>query len=350
MRDASIKDLKRILITRTDRMGDVVLSTPAIQALREAYPRAYIAMMVSPYTREIVEGNPCLDEIIILDKKKEHKSIGGIVKLAVSLKRKKFDAAFILHPETRANLIVFLAGIPRRIGYDRKSGFLLTDRFLHHKHRGQKHEIEYTLDLLRYMGIDHAKPRLHVPVRIESEQWAEQFLQEQDIGPRDAILAVHPSSSCISRKWPLERFAEAADRLSKKYAMKVMVIAAASDTAAADELVKMMRCKAVNAAGRTTISQMASLLKRAALFISNDSGPVHVAAAVGTPVISLFGRNQRGISPRRWRPVGEKSMFLHKNIGCAQCLAHNCVKGFACLKAISVDEVVQAAEKILAIR
>jgi len=100
-------------------------------------------------------------------------------------------------------------------------------------------------------------------------------------------------------------------------------------------------------AGKTSLSQMASILKRCALFISNDSGPVHIASALDTPVISIFGRKQPGLSPRRWGPLGKNDKYLHKDIGCIQCLAHNCKKEFSCLRAISVDDVVLAAESVL---
>jgi len=103
----------------------------------------------------------------------------------------------------------------------------------------------------------------------------------------------------------------------------------------------------INLAGKTSVSQLASVLKRCNLFISNDSGPVHIACAVETPVISIFGRSQKGLSPARWGPTGKKDRILHKYVGCIECLAHNCVKEFACLKAITVDDVVSAADSIL---
>ena len=108
-----------------------------------------------------------------------------------------------------------------------------------------------------------------------------------------------------------------------------------------------MRSKAINLAGRSSVSQLASIIKRCQLFISNDSGPVHIASALGTPVISIFGRDQKGLSPRRWGPVGLKDKILHKQVGCIECLAHNCEKEFACLKAIEVKDVLGAASQIL---
>jgi ADP-heptose:LPS heptosyltransferase len=108
-----------------------------------------------------------------------------------------------------------------------------------------------------------------------------------------------------------------------------------------------MNHPAVDLAGETSVSQLASVLKRCSLFISNDSGPVHLASAVGTPVVSIFGRSQQGLSPKRWSPLGGKSRILHKSAGCIECLAHNCVKEFSCLKAITADDVIKAAEELI---
>jgi ADP-heptose:LPS heptosyltransferase len=108
-----------------------------------------------------------------------------------------------------------------------------------------------------------------------------------------------------------------------------------------------MQGSCVNLAGRTSVADVAGILRRSKLFISNDSGPVHIACAVGTPVVAIFGRSDRGLSPERWGPTGKNDIILHEDVGCVECLAHNCKKGFMCLEAITVDDVLAAAEKIL---
>lgn len=340
-------EYKRILIVRTDRIGDVLLSTPVIKTLRDSYPNAYIAMMVSPYTKDIVEGNPYLDEVIIYDKDGKHKSWGGSLKFARNLKKRRFDLALILHPTNRVHLVTFFAGIPSRIGYDRKLGFLLTDRIKHTKQMGEKHELEYNLDLVRYLGIEPKDKALFMPIKPESERWVEELFKQEGIKKSDRLLAIHPGASCPSKIWPNERFAEVADRLMERYGFKVLVIAGPKDVALTQGLIKHLHKPAVNLAGKTSVSQLASILKQCHLFISNDSGPVHIAAALGTPVISIFGRNQKGLSPIRWGPTGKKDKILHKEVGCIECLAHNCTKKFACLSAVTVDDVVNAADAIL---
>lgn len=340
-------DFKRILIVRTDRIGDVLLSTPVIKTLRDNYPNAYIAMMVSPYAKDIVEDNPYLDAVIIYDKDGKHKSWRRSLKFARNLRKRRFDLAVILHPTNRAHLVTFFAGIPRRIGYNRKFGFLLTDGIEHTKQLGQKHELEYNLDLLRCIGIVDYDKNIFMPIREDSEKWADDFLKQEGLKVNDKLLAIHPGASCPSKIWPNERFSEVADRLAAKYGFKVLVIAGPKDVTLAQNVSKNMRNLAVNLGGKTSVTQLASLLKRCALLISNDSGPVHIASAVGTPVISIFGRSQKGLGPKRWGPINKRDRILHKEIGCIECLAHNCEKSFACIKAISIDDVLNMADSIL---
>ncbi|MCM8780671.1 MAG: lipopolysaccharide heptosyltransferase II [Candidatus Omnitrophica bacterium] len=338
---------RRILIVRTDRIGDVVLSTPVIKALRDSYPDAYIAMMVSAHAKPILDGNPYLDKVIVYDKRKRHRSWWNSMRFCFDLRKIRFDLALILHPTNRVHLITFFAGIPRRIGYNRKFGFLLTDRIRHLKQQGEKHELEYNLDLVRYLGIQPKDKSLFMPINPQSERWVDELMQREGIKESDRILAIHPGASCPSKLWPCDRFAQVADRLIEKYGFKVLVVAGTKDVGLAQDLIQHMHHPAINLAGKTSILQLASLLKRCQLFISNDSGPVHIASAVSTPVISIFGRNQKGLSPKRWGPIGKKAHFIHKEVGCIECLAHNCKRDFACLKAITVEDVLGVADSIL---
>ncbi|MFA5005490.1 MAG: glycosyltransferase family 9 protein, partial [Candidatus Omnitrophota bacterium] len=141
--------------------------------------------------------------------------------------------------------------------------------------------------------------------------------------------------------------AQVADILAERHGFKVLIFASAADKKIAQAVQRHMRHRAVNLAGETTIGELAAAIKRCRLFISNDSGPVHIASAVGVPVISIFGRKQPGLSPRRWAPTGPKDKALHGDAGCVVCLAHNCINSFACLKAVSVEDVLKTAEGMI---
>lgn len=339
---------KRIIIVRMDRVGDLILSTPAIKAVRGAYPDSHIALLVRPYTKEAVDGNPYVNEIITYDKSNGEKGLLGKIKFIVGLRNKRFDLAIILHPKNSSHVFAFLAGIPERLGYDKKMGMLLTKKVPHTKQYGLRHEIDYTLGLLRYIGIVSSDKNLHMPVNRSSEERIKDLFDKNGISQKDLVITIHPAASCISRRWALERFAKVSDMLAEKHGAKIVIISGpGSDKIMGDKVAKLMKSEPLNLSGKTSISDIASVLRRSKLLVSNDSGPVHISCAVGTPVISIFSRKNRGISPERWRPVGKRDIVLHKDVGCEICLAHNCKRAFKCLDAISVEEVLSAADKIL---
>ena len=338
---------KRILIVRLDRIGDVLLSTPVIKAAREAYPDSYIAFMARKYAKEVLEGNPYLNEVIVYDKTGSEKGLLRNLSFICQLRRKKFDIALILHPTKRTHLVISLAGIPEKVGYNRKWGFLLNTRIPHTKHYGLKHEIDYALDILRYTGLDPKDRTLYMPVNSRSEERIDEFFKENGITKNVPCVTVNPGASCVSKRWSAGKFADAAKRLMERYGAKIIIVSGAADKKLGDKVASLLGGNCLNLSGKTSVADVASVLRRSKLFISNDSGPVHIACAVKTPVIAIFGRSDRGLSPKRWGPTGERDIVLHKDVGCDVCLAHNCKKGFKCLEAVTVEDVLAAADKIL---
>ena len=338
---------KRILVIRLDRIGDVVLSTPVVQALRQKFPHAFIAMMVRRACRDLVQGNPYLNEVILYDKEVEHRGIWSTIRFARSLRRYEFDAALVLHPSNRSHWIPRLAGIPVRIGYDRKSPWLLTHRLPHRKQEGARHEALYCLDMLRVFGIEANDPRPHVPIQAAANSRIETLLAEASVDPSARLVAIHPSASCVSKRWMPQRFAEVADRLIAQQGARICLIADEPGAMYAHQVAQATRHPALNLAGQLSLAELAALLRHCRLLISNDSGPVHIAAAVGTPVVDIFGRNQRGLSPQRWKALGDGHVVLHKEVGCVTCLAAECDIGFLCLTELSADEVYAAAVSVL---
>lgn len=338
---------QRILVVRLDRIGDVVLSTPVIQALREAFPQAFIAMMVRSACQEILEGNPYCNQILLYDKEGIHRSAWQTLKYAMGLRKWQFDTALVLHPSNRSHWMPFLAGIPVRVGYDRKQPWLLTHRVPHNKQEGAYHEAEYSLQLLQVFGVKAKEPRLSLAVSVQAMKRLEERLAAASIGPQDVVVAIHPSASCVSKRWMPERFAAVADRLIKERGAKICIVAGKEDAAVAGQVAQAMHSPAVNLAGQLTLGELAALMRRSKLLISNDSGPVHIAAAVGTPVVDIFGRNERGLSPKRWGPLGAGHRVIHKEVGCVTCLAHRCDIQFLCLTEITPENVYEAALAVI---
>ena len=339
---------RRILIARLDRLGDVVLSTPVIRHMRKLFPKAHISFMVRPENRDVVENNPDLNEVILYDKGGREKGFLGAAKFAlVLLKKNRFDMAIALHPSARTHIAFFLAGIPARIGYDRKMGWLLTERIPHFKQEGEMHEALYNFHLLGEAGFDvsGADARPYMATSERDKAFVDRIQEKMGFG--NGFIVVHAGASCPSKRWPPERFAEAADALAAKFGYHIVIVGGSDTAEHSGKMVSAMKGRAFDLTGKLNIGALAEVISRARIFISNDSGPVHIAVAVGTPVVAIFGRKNPGLSPKRWGPLGQRDIVLHRDVGCKKCLAHECDKGFKCLEAVAVDDVVKAARGIL---
>jgi heptosyltransferase II len=335
-----MKKFKRILITRTDRLGDVILSTPVIENLRAAYPKAHIAFMFRPYTKEVLTGNPFLDEVILYDKYGIHKSFLSTLHFAAVLRKKRFDCAIMLHPTNRVHMIAFLAAIPVRVGWERKMSYLLTKKLPHNKNEGKRHELDYTLDLLGALGVSVVTKNTFFPLSSEARNRIQLLLAEHGVSESEILLVIHPCASCRSKLWPLAGFSAVISRIQGSLPCRVAVVSDKDQSRLCQSLAEANGV--IDLRGKLNLAETAALIERADLFISNDSGPVHIAASLGRPVISIFGRNDPGLSPRRWRPLGERSFFFHQPPDCNPCTAHNCEKGYTCLKNI---DPIKVAEK-----
>jgi len=332
-----------MLVTRTDRIGDVVLSTPVFKALRESYPAAHIGAVVLAENRELVEGNPCVDEVIVYDKNGPERSVLGNFLFARKLRRGKWDAVVNLHPTNRMHWVSFLAGIPSRIGYNRKAGFLLTQKIEERKREGERHEAEYNFDLLAFLDVPRPERlELHFPLKPAARKTLAGACYSCGLRFENAPYAViNPSASSPSKIWPAEYFARLADILTERYGFEIALIGSGKDKAVAEKVRSRMEHFSANFSGRLSLGELGHLLHEARLVISNDSGPAHIAAACGTPVLSIFGRTERGLSARRWKPLGEKSRHIQKDVGCYFCLADDCKIGFLCLRALEVEDLVK---------
>ena len=314
-------DFRNILIVRTDRIGDVILTTPAIKVLRQAYPSARISILIAPLTKELVAGNPDLDEIIVDDRRGVHRGIMGFWRLVLSLRRKKYDLAIVYHTKKRTNCLCWAAGIPRRAGYkNEKFGLLLTDPIPDQRHWGRQHEAQYCLDVLRHLGISGNKilakspvdlaEDIDVPISADGWGWLEQFCREYHICAEERLIAIHPGASDPAKRWPREQFAELIEQLVKRYQARIILVGTAQTSVVARQIIALTKIPVLDLTGKTTVGQLAGLLKRCNLLVSNDSGPVHIAAGVKTPCVAIFTRNQPGINPQRWQPLGGKNKVV----------------------------------------
>ena len=340
----------KVLVVRLDRIGDVILSLPALAAIRDRFPNAVISMMLRPYTQEVMEGHPLVDEVIpyLYEKKGRHRSLVGNIRFIREIVKRRFDIAFILHPSVRSHLVPFLAGIPYRIGLDSHLGFLLTKKIPDRRSEGLKHESDYALEIVQAFGVPNpAVKSASIPIFCEHERKVETLLRK--IGPDgdQGIIALHAGASCPSKRWPREKFLALAKKIIKETPYRVAVVGDRGETELGVYLKEETGGSVWDLTGSLNLKELAALLKRCEVLLTNDSGPVHVAAAVGTRTLCIFGRNRSGLSPRRWRALGQGHEVIQKDVGCVVCLAHRCTIDFECLKMIEAEEVFAHLEKML---
>lgn len=348
LEDAVEHDTPRVLVVRLDRIGDVALSFPAVAAIRQKFPNARITWLVRPAARELAERCPDSDEVIEYDYARggRHRGLSGTVRLVRQLKRRSFDLAFILHATVRSHLLTALAGIPYRAGYAAKGDFFLTHRIADLRRDGYQHESRYAQDVVRVLGVPHVDTPPQILLYAEDAAAARALLQKAgwDAGQRYAVF--HAGSSSVSKCWPREYFLELAGTLSAAHGWKFALVGDASTRETNAWLCERIP-GAADLTGLTTIAGLGALCRDAELVVSNDSGPAHIAAAAGARVVSLFGRKEKGLSERRWSPLGPRAVALRKDVGCVVCLADRCPIGFECLRALKPAEVFEAAQNLV---
>jgi heptosyltransferase-2 len=337
-------DFSRILVVRSDRMGDLVLTIPSLRALRKAFPSARICVWVDSSTRDLVDGLPFIDEVLT-----ENRLAGwaGYWRHVIALRRRQFDLAIVYHTKKRNNAACFLAGIPLRLGYkNNKFGFLLNLPVRDERHLGGKHESEFCLDLLKRVGVEEGDLTLEVPVHSRAESWADALWEAHKLKGR-TVVALHPDASCSTRLWPVDSFAALAARLTRETPAVVLVVGSDNASRVAGRIIKAAGMNAIDLTCRTTLAQLVSVLRRVRLLVSNDTGPVHVAAAAGTAVVSLFLRFQPGVNPERWRPLGAKSVLICNKPGEGIAVDRDSRVISGKFDSISVDEVFSRVSALI---
>ena len=342
------REIQRILIVRTDRIGDVILTLPMARLLKQHFPSAHVSMLIQRYTAELVEDDPTVDEIVFYDN-------GGhplpFFRLLDSVREGRFDVVFHTHPRFRLALMTRLAGIPLRVGTGyRWYSFLFNRKVYEHRKDAQRHELEYNLNLLKAVGCpvsyEHMAPALQIP-SFATER-VSQLLAELGLPQENKFVLLHPGSGGSARDWSPEHFGELGNKIARLPNVTVVVTGGKGE----DELVRhvqsVMGHPCITIVNRLTLGEYAALAKMAALFISNSTGTIHIAAAVGTPVIGLYP-HLVPLSAARWGPYTERKIIfspLNHPLDCTRCTGE---KGSycECMNSIPVDAVFAAASNIL---
>ncbi|MBI5190012.1 MAG: lipopolysaccharide heptosyltransferase II [Nitrospirae bacterium] len=337
---------EKILVRATNWVGDVVMSMPAVTAIRKNFPGSHITVLVKPPMHELFVGNPAVNEIIVFDRKGEYRGPAGIARLARELRRRRFDRAILLQNAFEAALITFLANIPVRMGYNTDGrGILLNMGVKVSEETRRKHQVFYYLDMLDALGIKagYSAPKLYVG-KPESE-WAAGLLKSHGITSRDLIAGINPGAQYgVAKRWHPERFGQVADSLAKKDGAKVIIFGGHGDIATAGAVQASMKGQALNLAGKTTIRELMALIKNCRLFITNDTGPMHIAAALGVPTLAVFGSTDHIATA----PHGNGHKVVREPVNCSPCLKRTCPdKSYICMERVTAASVIRAAREML---
>jgi heptosyltransferase-2 len=336
---------KRILIVQTAFLGDVILSTPLIKALVEIFPGSLVSFLLIPETRSVLDNNPQLSQILVYDKRKK-KGVGGFLNILGQIKSHRFDLAVIPHRSLRSALLVYLAGVPQRVGFDRSAGSFLFTRKV--AYRPDIHEVDRNLSLISGFGpssIDRSPELFPSPNDLS---YVRARLVESGIGEEDNIAAVAPGSVWATKRWPQQRFAEVSDLLASRAKMKVVLLGSDDDRALCQEIAGLMREKAAVLAGRLSILQTAAAISFSRVVISNDSAPVHMASAMKKPVVAIFGST---VPEFGFAPYGVNHVIVQRKLDCRPCGNHGKTgcpqEHFKCMKEITASQVFEAAASLL---
>jgi heptosyltransferase-3 len=336
------RSARRILIVRPDRIGDVVLTTPLVRALREAYPGAFLAALVRPYTRAVLEGNPHLDLLIEDDFEGRDRGVVGLVRLAARVRAQHFDTSLLVLPTARHAWLAVLAGIRNRVGVGRKPYEVLTGTRPAGRDRDHpvRHEADYCLDLARALGV--AATDITPEVFLRPEEKAEGLRAlELGAGPRPPVVMVHPGSGHSAPNWERATYSVLVDRLAARGDI-VVVVSPETEGAKVDR----PRAPTVRPLpGPLTLREFMGALSNADVLVSSSTGPMHLAAAMGIPCVALFCPRV-ACSPARWGPIGNRHRILVADSdscrGCGPRRDPTCR-----LSQLSVDRVVGAVLGIL---
>ena len=299
--------VKNILAVRNDRFGEFLLNIPALRALKETFKNARLIAVVDYSVKELAERVTFIDEIIEWNQGKH--PLSEKARFINLLKKKQIDISVMLNPAKVFNIFTYLAGIPIRVGYNRKWGFLLTHKMEDEKYLGQKHEIEYNLELVSLVGAKTQDKTLSISI---NGSIIDDLLKDAGIENNDNLVALHPWTSDPIKQWPLKNFCELTKRLVREQDMRVIIIGGKDELTKSMEFFKNIDSNLINLTARTALTQLAALLKRCKLLISGDSGPVHLACAVGTKVLAIFSNDIPGKSARRWGPWGKGHIIIEK--------------------------------------
>ena len=332
--------MQNILVCQTGGwIGDMVLLTPALRALKHAYPESRLELLLRPRVADLMETHPYVDACLVDDKTRGR--YRSIVRTVCQIRDRAFDVAVVLHPTSLRNaLLPFLARVPIRVGTSVSGrGMLLTTSF---KDDTTVHEVRRYLRVLQLLDVDAVSDVLEFWHTDTDRQFVERLLDREGVSPQDRLIAVNLGTTWKTKQWDVTNFAEVIRQIGY-LAPETRIILTGSPAEESFTEGVSASLPIVNLVGKTSILQLGALLERCEVCLTCDSGPMHIAAAVGTPTVALFGPTD----PVRHRPYSSGHEVIEKSVSCRPCYKRTCQRTdvpYLCMKEISIGEVVNALE------
>jgi lipopolysaccharide heptosyltransferase II len=330
----------KILVLKFSSLGDVILSIPSLRSLKNKYKNAKISVLVDLRYKDVLKNSPYVDEVLAYDIKESPifaKRFYNIIRL---IRRENFNLAIDLQNNKKSHILGLLSMIPKRYGYRRRLGFLLTDSL---KDDNQPVDpILHQERVLNLLGVDILDKSLKLWPTKEDFSYVDELLKKEWVAKEQKLVGfnISASSKWQTKKWPLDKFANLADQLTQRYNIRIVITGSLADKKEAEELAQQTKSKPIIACGKTDIMQLAALIGKCEVYLTADSAPMHIAAAVNTPFVALFGPTD----PKRHLPPASQFSIIYKDIKCSPCYKTKC-ESRECLKQISSEEVFKEMSK-----
>jgi heptosyltransferase-2 len=343
-----LKKWQNVLVVQTSFLGDTVLTLPLLNEIKRRFPATRLSLLCTPRGRELLQDHVAVDEILVDDKKGLDKGWLGLWRQARLLRQKRFTMAISPHKSLRSALLLFFARIPQRVGFSQSKGWFLYNRRT--KRSAKAHDVDRTLSILRVFGIQlqDCERRFGLPTKPEFQESVTEIFRSRGIHATRPVMGVNPGSVWPTKRWLPEGFARTIELLKQKYDCDVVLFGGPDDAAVAKNIDGLCGGAAVNLAGRLSLRELPVAIGRCSLFISNDSGPMHIAVAQGVPTVSIFCATTPSLG---FYPYSSRAIVLEKALPCRPCSSHGgrrCPLGTEdCIRLITPEHVIQAVDKLL---
>ena len=333
---------KKVLVTNLMHIGDIVFMTPFLHVLRKHALQAEISLLVDQKTADVVRYNPNIDQLLTIDKKGADNSVIALWRYSKHLRSYQFDVVINLHPNERCSFLAAFSGAKYKVGGSAKIFGWLFDQVLKFKQQPEIQIVDMYLDILNQLGISELS---HLGVEMEGvekeQRFADAFYHQNSVGPGDTLIGINIGGSWPTKRWHPEGFASVADHYIK-HGQKVVLFGGAMDIPLEAEILKRMLGTPILATGKTTLLQLAALIKRCAVFVSGDSGPIHIAATQKVPLVAIFGPSDR----RRFPPYAENKTIITTELECQPCGKQQC-EYHSCMHNITPQHLITAVDRFL---